>query len=106
MTVEPEAINLQVVCRDSNRTGRDPSRSPRSKNLSFQVGDRQHACRPAFTSDSKRLQQILKTLLSNVFKFTPHGQVRMGVRWSGAAGGLIIRRSFGAARSIAMTVIR
>src|SRR5262249_23773460 len=33
----------------------------------------------AFVSDPKRLQQILKNLLSNAFKFTAHGSVSMKV---------------------------
>ncbi len=33
-----------------------------------------------FTTDSKRLQQIIKNLLSNAFKFTAHGKVSMTVR--------------------------
>ena len=50
-----------------------------SKNLPF-VLDFDPSLPPAFTSDSKRLQQIIKNLLSNAFKFTAAGQVRMNVK--------------------------
>ena len=54
------------------------------RHLSFNVDLDPHLTRSIVT-DSKRLQQVLKNLLSNAFKFTEHGGVRL--RISGAAGG-------------------
>src|SRR5213592_2906296 len=47
-----------------------------SKNLEFIV-DADSSLPPTLTSDPKRLQQILKNLLSNAFKFTSRGHVSM-----------------------------
>jgi HAMP domain-containing protein/CheY-like chemotaxis protein/signal transduction histidine kinase len=54
------------------------------KGLSFDVHVDTHLGRSILT-DSKRLQQVLKNLLSNAFKFTSQGGVRLNV--SSAAGG-------------------
>jgi signal transduction histidine kinase/DNA-binding response OmpR family regulator/HAMP domain-containing protein len=55
-----------------------------SKNLGFQIHFDQHLPRSMYT-DAKRLQQIIKNLLSNAFKFTHHGQVTLSVEH--ASGG-------------------
>jgi CheY-like chemotaxis protein/HAMP domain-containing protein len=54
------------------------------RHLSFDVELDTHLSRSILT-DSKRLQQVLKNLLSNAFKFTDHGGVRL--RISPSSGG-------------------
>ncbi|HEX6542165.1 MAG TPA: response regulator [Ktedonobacterales bacterium] len=55
-----------------------------SRDLSFDIQVDPHLS-PAIVTDAKRLQQILKNLLSNAFKFTEQGGVRLSV--SAVAGG-------------------
>jgi HAMP domain-containing protein/signal transduction histidine kinase/ActR/RegA family two-component response regulator len=84
VTVEAEEIAFGSL-RDS--VERAFHHVAESKSLAFHVEI--HSALPrAFSSDPKRLQQILKNLLSNAFKFTSQGEVSMRVApvtsgWSG-----------------------
>ncbi len=75
VTVEAEEMSF-VSLRDS--VERNFRHVADSKNLPFQVDFAANLPR-ALTTDPKRLQQILKNLLSNAFKFTAQGEVSMKV---------------------------
>jgi CheY-like chemotaxis protein/HAMP domain-containing protein len=75
VTVEAEEVTFKSLRDSVERTFHSIAES---KGLSFIV-EIDSSLPRTFTSDPKRLQQILKNLLSNAFKFTSHGQVRMRV---------------------------
>jgi HAMP domain-containing protein/signal transduction histidine kinase/DNA-binding response OmpR family regulator len=76
VTVEAESIAFSSIRDGVERTFHHIAES---RNLAFHV-DIDTALPPTFRTDPKRLQQILKNLLSNAFKFTSHGHVAMTVR--------------------------
>jgi CheY-like chemotaxis protein len=76
VTVEAERVTFASLKDATQRTFHHVAESKRlAFELSFDPG-----LPPAITTDAKRVRQILKNLLSNAFKFTPHGHVRMEVR--------------------------
>ena len=76
VTVEAEEISFPSLKESVERSFRHIAES---KNLPFTV-EFDAGLPDSFTSDLKRLQQIIKNLLSNAFKFTAGGEVNMKVR--------------------------
>ncbi len=76
VTVEPEEISFGSLRESVNRTFHHLAET---KGLAFNV-EIDPSLPRTITSDPKRLQQILKNLLSNAFKFTGQGFVSMSVR--------------------------
>ncbi len=81
VTVEAEEILTSSLLETVGRPFRHEAEN---RHLSFDVNVDANLARSMVT-DSKRLQQVLKNLLSNAFKFTAEGGVRMNV--AAALGG-------------------
>jgi len=75
VTVEPAEVFFNTMLESIARPFRHDAEA---RALTFEVQLDARLGR-SLTTDSKRLQQVLKNLLSNAFKFTEHGGVRLNV---------------------------
>jgi len=75
VTVEAEGVEFSTLLETVVRTFRHEAES---RALTFDVSLGANVDRE-MTTDAKRLMQVLKNLLSNAFKFTEHGGVRLSV---------------------------
>ncbi|HEX5572148.1 MAG TPA: response regulator, partial [Ktedonobacterales bacterium] len=81
-TVSVEADSI-VVSKLLDEVARPFRHEAETRRLAFETRIDTHASR-AIVTDSKRLQQILKNLLSNAFKFTEQGGVRLNIATASA----------------------
>ncbi|WP_194724510.1 HAMP domain-containing protein [Noviherbaspirillum malthae] len=75
VTLEVSEYRFSVLTSYLDRTFRHMAEA---KNISFEIG-LGDSLPEAMVIDTTRLQQILKNLLSNAFKFTPHGKVALQI---------------------------
>jgi signal transduction histidine kinase/CheY-like chemotaxis protein/HAMP domain-containing protein len=75
MELDLGAVALADICEDVERSFRPVAEE---KGLTFAI-ELDDALPPSIVTDEQRLQQVLRNLLSNAFKFTPTGTVALKV---------------------------
>jgi HAMP domain-containing protein/signal transduction histidine kinase/CheY-like chemotaxis protein len=75
MELDLGAVALADICEDVERSFRPVAEE---KGLAFTI-ELDGALPPSIVTDEQRLQQVLRNLLSNAFKFTPAGTVTLRV---------------------------
>ena len=81
MIIEKQPVQIADICDYVEHSFRQIGRQ-RSIEFTAVI---EPGCPPQLTTDTHRLQQILKNLLSNAFKFTDKGEVRLSIGTAGAA---------------------
>jgi CheY-like chemotaxis protein/signal transduction histidine kinase/CHASE3 domain sensor protein len=77
--MRPETVPLDRLANDIRQVFQPIAQE---KNLAFTI-DIAPECPPEIDTDVQRLEQVLKNLLSNAFKFTEKGKVELAIRRSG-----------------------
>ena len=79
LEIKPEAISLEHLAKNVQQLFQPIAQE---KNLVFAI-DIAPECPATIDTDVQRLEQVLKNLLSNAFKFTERGKVELAIRRSG-----------------------
>jgi CheY-like chemotaxis protein/signal transduction histidine kinase/CHASE3 domain sensor protein len=77
--IRPETVSLDRLAKDIQQIFQPVAQE---KNLPFEI-DIAPECPATIDTDVQRLEQVLKNLLSNAFKFTERGKVQLAIRPSG-----------------------
>jgi CheY-like chemotaxis protein/CHASE3 domain sensor protein len=77
--IRPETVSLERLAKDIQQVFQPVAQE---KSLAFEI-DIAPECPAKIDTDVQRLEQVLKNLLSNAFKFTERGKVELAIRRSG-----------------------
>ena len=75
LTIHDEPVSLELLKRNLTKMF-NPIADERGLNFSIKIADN---IKNSFSSDSLRVEQILRNLLSNAMKFTPQGEVVLSI---------------------------